>query len=63
LSQGQPEIIIIGTGTNGTAYVAPETGSWAKGKNISLMIQPSYEAIANLNELASKREKLLPLFT
>ena len=27
LSQGQPEIIIVGTGTNGAAHVAPEAES------------------------------------
>jgi len=30
LSQGQPEAISIGTGTNGAAHKAPEAQSWAR---------------------------------
>jgi hypothetical protein len=37
LSQGQPEIIIDGTRTNGAAHVAAEAESWAEGKNLSLV--------------------------
>jgi hypothetical protein len=61
LSQGQPEIIIVGTGTNGAARVAPEAESWVKGKNISLLIQPSYDAVARLNELAEQKKKVAAL--
>jgi hypothetical protein len=56
LSQGQPEIIIVGTGTNGAAYVAPEAESWAQGKNLSLLVQPSYDAVAKVNELAEQKK-------
>jgi hypothetical protein len=56
LSQGQPEIIIVGTGTNGAAHIAPEAENWAKGKNLSLLVQPSYDAIAKLNELAEHKK-------
>jgi hypothetical protein len=45
LSQGQPEIIIVGTGTNGAAHIVPEAESWAKEKNLSLLVQLSYDAI------------------
>jgi len=61
LSQGQPEIIIVGTGTNGAACVTPEAESWAKGKNLSLVVQPSYDAVARLNELAEQRKKVAAL--
>ena len=61
LSQGQPEIIIIGTGTNGAAHVAPEAESWAKGKNLILVVQPSYDAVARLNELVEQRKKVAAL--
>jgi len=61
LSQGQPETIIIGTGTNGAAHIAPEAESWAKGKNLSLLIQPSYDAIARLNELGEQKKKVAAL--
>ena len=56
LSQGQPEIIIVGTGTNGAANIAPEAESWAKGKNLSLLIQPSCDAVPKLNELAGQKK-------
>jgi len=61
LSQGQPEIIIVGTGTNGAAHIAPEVESWAKTKNLSLLIQPSYDAVAKLNELAEQKKKVAAL--
>ena len=61
LSQGQPEIIIVGTGTNGAARVAPEAESWAKEKNIGLMVQPSYDAVTRLNELTEQKKKVAAL--
>ncbi len=61
LSQGQPEIIIVGTGTNGAAHIAPEAGSWAKGKNLSLLVQPSYDAVTRLNELVEQKKKVAVL--
>ena len=61
LSQSQPETIIVGTGTNGAAHITPEAESWAKGKNLSLLVQPSYDAIARLNELAEQRKKVADL--
>jgi hypothetical protein len=61
LGQGQPEIIIVGTGTNGAACVAPEAESWAKRKNLSLVVQPSYDAIARLNELTEQKKKVAAL--
>ncbi|MCJ7791945.1 MAG: MTH938/NDUFAF3 family protein [Dehalococcoidia bacterium] len=61
LSQGQPEIIIVGTGTNGAAHIAPEAESWAKGKNLSLLVQPSYDAVAKLNVLAEQKKNVTAL--
>jgi len=61
LSQGQPETLIVGTGTNGAAHVAPEAESWAKSKNLGLLIQPSYDAVARLNELAEQKKKVAAL--
>lgn len=61
LSQGQPEIIVIGTGTNGAARVAPEAESWAKRQNLSLVVQPSYNAVTRLNELVEQKKKVAAL--
>ena len=61
LSQGQPETIIVGTGTNGAANIAPDAQSWAKGKDPSLLVQPSYDAVASLNELIEQKKKVAAL--
>ena len=61
LSQGQPETMIVGTGTDGVAHVAPEAESWAKGENLSLMVQPSYDAVAKVNELTEQEKKVAAL--
>jgi hypothetical protein len=61
LSQGQPEIIIVGTGTDGVAHIAPEAESWAKEKNLSLLVQSSYDAITKVNELAGQKTKVAAL--
>ena len=56
LSQGQPETIIIGTGTDSAAHIAPEAENWAKANNLTLLIQPSYDAVAKLNEFAEQKK-------
>ena len=61
LSQGQPETIIVDTGTSGAAHVAREAESWAKGENLSLMVQPSNDAVAKVNELAEQKKKVAAL--
>jgi len=61
LSQGQPEMIIVGTGTDGAAHIAPEAESWAQGKNLNLLVQPSYDAVTKVNELAERKKKVAAL--
>ncbi len=61
LSQGQTEVIIIGTGTDSVAHLTPEAESWAKEKNLSLLIQPSYDAIAKVNELTEQKKRVAAL--
>ncbi len=61
LAQGEPETIIIGTGTNAKASLATEAESWVKEKNLSLIVQPSYEAAASLNELTEQGKKVAAL--
>lgn len=61
LAQGEPESIIIGTGTSGRARLAPEVKNWAKEKNISLIVQPSHDAVAKLNELMEQGKKVAAL--
>ena len=61
LSQGHPETIFVGTGTNCTAHMATETESRARGKNLSLLVQSSHDAIARLNGLAERKKKVAAL--
>jgi hypothetical protein len=61
LSQGQPEMIIVGTGTDGAAHIAPEAESWAKANNVGLLVQPSYDAVARINESAEQKKKVAAL--
>ena len=58
LSQVHPETIIVGTGTNCTTHMATMTESWARGKNLSLPVQSSHDAIARLNGLAERKKKV-----
>jgi hypothetical protein len=61
LSHGQPEVIIVGTGTDGAAHIAAEAESWAKANSVSLLVQPSCDAIAKLNELTEQKKKVAGL--
>jgi hypothetical protein len=62
LSRGQPETIVVGTGTDSAAHVAPEAGSWAKGKNLSLLlVQLSYDAVAKVSELVEQKKRVAAL--
>ena len=61
LSQGQPEVVIVSTGTAGAAHIAAEAESWAKANSVSLLVQPSYDAIVKLNELAEQKKKVAGL--
>lgn len=61
LIQGQPETIIVGTGTDSAANIAPNVESWAEGNNLNLLVQPSYNAVAKLNELTGQNKQVAAL--
>jgi hypothetical protein len=61
LSQGQPELVVVDTGTDGAAHVAPEAESWARANNVALLVQPSYDALARLNELTGQKKRFATL--
>ena len=61
LTRGEPETIIVGTGTNGKANVSADVESWAKEKNLDFIVEPSYEAAATLNELIGQSKKVAAL--
>ena len=61
MSHGQPEVVVVDTGTNGAAHIAAEAESWANANSVSLLVQPSYDAIVRLNELAEHKRKVAGL--
>ena len=61
LASGEPEAIIVGTGTDGKAKLAPGVEQWAKERNLSLVAQPSREALAKLNELGTQGKRVAGL--
>lgn len=61
LSQGQPEVIIVGNGTDGTARIAAQAESWAKADDVSLLVQPSYDVIVKVNGLTEQKKKVAGL--
>ncbi len=61
LAEDRPEAVIIGTGTGGKASLALNVASWAREKNLSLMVQPSHEAVTKLNELIEQKKKVAAL--
>lgn len=61
LAEDMPEAVIIGTGTSGKATVAPGVEGWAKEKNLSLMVQSSHKAVAELNKLTEQKRKVAAL--
>ena len=61
LASGGTEAIIVGTGTDGKAKLAPEVEPWARERNLSLTAQPSEEALAKLSELGAQGKKVAAL--
>ena len=57
LLKGNPEVIIIGTGTDNKACLSSEAESWAKVEKLDFTVMPSHEAVTRLNELAGKGKK------
>jgi len=61
LAQGEPESIIIGTGIYGIAGLATDAENWAKEKNVNLIVQPSHDAVAKLDELSRQGRSVAAL--
>ncbi len=57
LLKGKPEVVIVGTGTDNLARLSREAESWGKEKKLELIVLPSSEAVARLNELADQGRK------
>jgi len=61
ITQGEPEAIIIGTGAYGRASLAPDVENWAEERNLTLIVQPSHEAMIKLNDLIEQEQKVAAL--
>ena len=58
LLKGKPEVVIVGTGTDDIARLSREAEDWAKEQKLELIVLPSSEAVARLNELADQEKKV-----
>lgn len=61
MSHEQPEVIILGTGTDGAAQVAAGAEIWARANNVNLPVQRSHDASVKLTELAEQKKKVAGL--
>ena len=58
LLEREPEVVIVGTGTNNKARLSSGTESWTRQKRPELIVLPSHEAVAKLNELAAQGKRV-----
>ena len=58
LLKGEPEVVIVGTGTNNKAHLSQEAENWVKEKKLELTALPSCEAVTRLNELVDQGKKV-----
>lgn len=58
LLKGKPEVVIVGTGTDDIARLSREAEDWAKEQKLELIVLPSSEAVARLNELVDQEKKV-----
>jgi len=61
LVKAKPEVLIVGTGTNGKARVDPQAEAYAREANIELLVTPSPQAIKHLNQLSDEGKRLSAL--
>jgi len=61
LTLDKPESIVIGTGTDGVANLTDDVENWAKESKITLLVQPSYDAVDKLQELIEQGKKVAAL--
>jgi len=61
LVKAEPEVLIIGTGTNDRARLAPDAESYAKEAKLELVVLASWEAIGRLNQLIEEGKRAAAL--
>ncbi|UCB43785.1 MAG: hypothetical protein JSV77_03820 [Dehalococcoidales bacterium] len=52
-----PDILIVGTGTDGAAKLNPDAGAFLKGSEVESVVVPSQEAVERFNELSSQGKR------
>ena len=62
LVKANPEVIIVGTGTNGRAKLAPDADSLVQETKVDRAILPSQEAVEKLNQLVGEGKRVAALF-
>lgn len=58
LLNGEPEIVIVGTGTINRARLSPAVENWTKQKKVKLTVLPSHEAVTKFKELVGEGKKV-----
>ena len=61
LARVKPEVLVVGTGTNGRARLTSEAEACVREANINLTSAPSSEAIQQLNQLIDKGKQVAAL--
>ena len=61
LAKTKPETVIVGTGTNGMATLSPEARLYGREAKLNLVVLPSSEAIAKLNQLVDEGKRVAAL--
>jgi hypothetical protein len=62
LIQGEPEIIVVGTGTAGCVEIDPPAEQLARGKGIKIVSNITPRAVEEYNKLASIGKKVAAAF-
>jgi len=57
----KPEVLVVGTGTNGRARLTSEAEAYARAANISFTSAPSSEAIQQLNQFIDQGKQVAAL--
>jgi hypothetical protein len=58
---GQPEVIIIGTGTSAMAKLTEDVGINIRRANLNLVVLPSYQAVERFNQLTGEGKRVAAL--
>jgi hypothetical protein len=55
ICRDRPDLVIVGTGTDGRANLSFDGEGWSKDKGIELSVSPSGEAVEKVNEIRDRK--------